>query len=414
MTSTDPALRATFRRPFPEQIAAYRLRLGNLVPTQAWDDILHDAHDRAFMVAGATKADLLADLSLAVDRAIADGTGIEAFRRDFRQIVERHGWHGWTGEGTRRGEAWRTRVIYQTNVRTSYAAGRMAQLRAAGFRYWIYRHGGSLEPRQHHLAIDGLILPSDHPFWDIWAPPNGWGCSCWITGAHTLRAAQRRGGKPDVELPDGWDHRLERTGAPEGIDKGWGYAPGGSVSDTLTLAAQKIASLPADLGTAYGRSLDAVIDRHWPLWVAETHEGLRHQPALAGVLSDDLTRALAGRGFAPVSSEIVVRPGVLRGPKADRHRRTGNDLAPEQWARLPSMLRNPRAVLFDEQNGSILFVIDRSEGVGQVVVRLDYTLKAGRLNQIANAIVSAYQVPIENLLSRLAGGLLQLLMGGLG
>tara|TARA_R110002094_G_scaffold172796_1_gene154228 strand:+ start:1216 stop:1578 length:363 start_codon:yes stop_codon:yes gene_type:complete len=81
-----------------------------------------------------------------------------------------------------------------------------------------------------------------------------------------------------------------------------------AAQDEPPLAGQKVASLPANLGTAYGRSLDAVIDRHWPLWVTETRAGLRHQPALAGALSDELPTALAGRGFAPGSSEIVVRP----------------------------------------------------------------------------------------------------------
>jgi uncharacterized protein with gpF-like domain len=161
-----------FNKPFREQVAAFRARLGNLVPTAAWDDLWQEAHDRAFMVAGATKADLLADLAQAVDRAISDGVGIEAFRQDFRKIVEKHGWHGWTGEGTKAGEAWRTRVIYRTNARTSYAAGRFAQLTEGGFKYWVYLHGGSLEPRELHLHVfDGLVLPPDHPFWLTHYPP---------------------------------------------------------------------------------------------------------------------------------------------------------------------------------------------------------------------------------------------------
>ena len=147
-----PEWRARFHRPFSEQIAAWRLRLGELVPTARWDDIERSAHDRAFMVAGATKADLLADLAAAVDRAIADGTGFEAFTRDFRAIVEKHGWHGWTGEGSERGEAWRMRTIFRTNMRVSYMAGRYAQLREGGYSYWVYRHGGSVEPRLHHLG----------------------------------------------------------------------------------------------------------------------------------------------------------------------------------------------------------------------------------------------------------------------
>jgi len=240
-------LAATFRNPFAEQVVALRLRLGNLVPTARWDDIWQAQHDRAFMVAGATKADLLADLAEAVRRAIEDGTGIEAFRTDFREIVERRGWHGWTGEGTEKGEAWRTRVIYRTNMRTSYMAGRMAQLRAGGFKYWVYRHGGSIEPRLQHLGWDGLILPADHPFWSTHYPPNGWGCSCRVFGARDMAGAIRKGGDPSKRLEPGWDVPDPRTGAPEGVGKGWAYAPGASVAETVAMLAPKIATLPDDL-----------------------------------------------------------------------------------------------------------------------------------------------------------------------
>lgn len=111
----DP-IEAIFRKPFAEQVAAFRLRLGDLVPSSAWDDLLGNAHDRGFMVAGAVKADLLADLAAAVDRSITEGTGFEAFKGDFRAIVAKHGWTGWTGEDTEAGQAWRMRTIYHTNI----------------------------------------------------------------------------------------------------------------------------------------------------------------------------------------------------------------------------------------------------------------------------------------------------------
>jgi hypothetical protein len=121
-----PSLSGGFALPFAEQIAFFRQKIN--LPSEAWDDIRQAAHDRAFIVAGATKADLLDDLCRAVDKAIATGTTLATFRKDFRAIVGQHGWQGWTGEGTPGGFAWRTRVIYETNLRASYAAGRWAQL----------------------------------------------------------------------------------------------------------------------------------------------------------------------------------------------------------------------------------------------------------------------------------------------
>jgi hypothetical protein len=79
----------SFNQPINEQLAFFRQKLN--LPTEAWDDITLAAHDRAFIVAGAQSADLLADLRAAVDKSIADGTGLEAFRKDFKRIVAEHG-----------------------------------------------------------------------------------------------------------------------------------------------------------------------------------------------------------------------------------------------------------------------------------------------------------------------------------
>lgn len=233
-------LQGVFNRPFTEQVAFFRRKLGKLVPTQRWDDLEREAHDDAFMVAGAAKADLLTDLAAAVDKAIAEGRGIEEFRRDFRSIVAKNGWTGWTGEGSVKGEAWRVGVIYRTNAMTSYAAGRYAQLVAGKFPLWVYRHGDSKEPRLEHLSWDGLVLPPEHPFWATHYPPSDWGCSCYVLGARSAAGARRLGGDPAKKLPPGWDRIDPKTGAPIGIGKNWNYAPGASVSNTVRAMAAKV------------------------------------------------------------------------------------------------------------------------------------------------------------------------------
>ncbi|WP_044008397.1 phage minor head protein [Leisingera methylohalidivorans] len=258
MKPVTDALAATFRRPFKEQAAAFRLRLGNLVPTAAWDDLAGAAHDRSFAVAGAVKADLLADLAATLDKAIVEGTGFEAFKDDFRAIVARRGWTGWTGEDSEKGRNWRMRTIYRTNMRSSYMAGRLAQLRNGNFPFLVYRHGGSLEPRLQHLSWDGVILPADHPFWPLAFPPNGFGCSCNVFGARSVAGAIRRGGKPGVKLQDGWDAPLAETGAPTGIDEGWGHAPGASVADLVQTMAKKTVNWPYSIARAYLDDFPAV------------------------------------------------------------------------------------------------------------------------------------------------------------
>ncbi|MDR1889043.1 MAG: hypothetical protein LBQ81_06685 [Zoogloeaceae bacterium] len=204
------------------------------------------------------RADLLADLSAAVAKGIEQGTGLKEFRADFRNIVEKRGWHGWTGEGTQAGEAWRTRIIFETNLRTSYAAGRYAQLTDPDLLqrrpYWKYIHAdGVMAPRPQHLAWNGMVLPHDHPFWETHYPPNGWGCGCRVTAVRGPKEGDK------TAPPEGWDAINPKTGAPVGIDKGWAYAPGKSVANELRgIVEQKAAKLPEPIKSAFEADMKSV------------------------------------------------------------------------------------------------------------------------------------------------------------
>lgn len=248
-----------FATPFDEQIDFFRQKLN--LPSERWDDIVRAAHDRAFIVAGAQKADLLADLRAATERAIAQGTGLAEFRRDFAALVARHGWSGWTGEGSAAGIAWRTRVIYQTNLATSYAAGRYRQLTDPAFvalrPYWRYVHRDSaLHPRplHQHWGNLRLTLRHDHPFWQTHFPPNGWGCKCRVTPVDRPEPGDA------TEPPSAWDQR-DDLGRLPGVDSGFDYAPGRSVVDELrALVEHKRMLLPGPLAEALAIYAAAVID----------------------------------------------------------------------------------------------------------------------------------------------------------
>ncbi len=341
-------LTGAFGKPFAAQVAAFRIRLGNLVPTATWTDLIHAQHDRAFVVAGAMKADLLADLGAAVQKSIENGTSLQEFRRDFRRIVEKHGWHGWTGEGTKAGEAWRTRVIYKTNMATAYAAGRMAQLVAANYPLWVYRHGGSLEPRIQHLGWDGLILPPDHPFWITHAPPNGWGCSCYVLGARSERGAVRLGGKPGLKLPANWAAPDPRTGVPSGIDKGWAYAPGRSVAEDIIRAiGPKSATLPQPLGADLAATAEAVVRAPTE---AEMAKALKSGLKWDDGMTSDVRALYAKAGLTEISLAEAMVVNAYTGPGAfilnqvARMMAAGEDVPPPR-ARLVEVLRATLAKL---------------------------------------------------------------------
>ena len=236
-----PASVEALNLPFPSAIEYFRRKVN--LPTERWTDLWEGMHSRAFVVAGATKTALLADLRTAVDKAIAKGTSLAEFRRDFEEIAARHGWKFKGDPG------WRAATIYNTNLATAYAAGHYAQMSdpdVLRFRpYWRYVPSTSKVRRIEHMQWYNLVLPADHEFWKTHYPPNGWGCKCGVV-SHSqseldrLQARDREAmdGGQGVDFPirttapdEGtYDWTDKRTGEvkriPKGIDPGWAYNPG--------------------------------------------------------------------------------------------------------------------------------------------------------------------------------------------
>lgn len=401
-------LEGVFQRPFTEQVAFFRRKLRNLVPTARWDDIERAAHDDAFMVAGAAKSDLLTDLAAAVDKAIAEGRGIEEFRRDFRAIVKRHGWTGWAGEGSVKGEAWRVGVIYRTNAYTSYSAGRHAQLVDGKFPLWVYRHGGSLEPRPHHLSWDGLYLPPAHPFWSKHYPPSDWGCSCYAVGARSEAGARRVGGDPDKKLPTNWDAIDPKTGAPKGIGRGWDYAPGASVSHAVNALANKIGSWDYRIAKAFMEELppdraDALANAYRSL--PSTADDARRYAQRIWTGGEDpapgrtlglLTRSQAAaigrqRDLDAQRFDYSLSPDELRhirrehGSAEVETARGQRAVAPVDFARLPAILTggDPRFIGMSTRHNQPVFEITRRIGGKIHVTRWEYWRRRRTLSLIS-------------------------------
>lgn len=392
---------------FAEQLAFFRNKLK--LPSSRWDDIMQVAHDRAFIVAGAAKADLVNDLYGAIAKAIENGTGLDAFRKDFNAIVLKNGWTGWTGEGSAAGQAWRTRIIYQTNMATSYAAGRYQQLTDPGLLairpYWRYVHAdGVAHPRPLHLAWNGLVLPHDDAFWDTHFPPNGWGCHCRVTSADAgdYAVAQDAG---RAEPPAGWDDIDPKTGAPVGIDKGFDYAPGANVDTTLAdFIGNKLINLEAPVGAEMYQALQPVLQ-------AETNAAF--SAFVDAVLADPVTRgrmAVVGaidpatldwlstaKQIDPVTAGIAVQDGLINGNQA-----AGDTLSREEWASLPELLANPGQVLFDRRSGRIVYISAASDSqTATLAVALDSNSDQGT----PNLLVSVFKLLPINIAAGIADGM---------
>lgn len=199
------------------------------VPTRTWTDIWQGQHSAAFVVAGAQSDALLADFHEAVNRNIAEGRTLEQFRADFDQIVARH---GWSYKGSRN---WRSRVIFNTNLRMAYSAGKWDQFQRLKKMRPYLRYVAVMDDRTRplHAHWHNTILPVDHPWWDTHIPPNGWNCRCMVQSL-SERDLKRYGFKvtetpPPIEM----EPREINTSSgkvviqvPKGIDPGFAYNPG--------------------------------------------------------------------------------------------------------------------------------------------------------------------------------------------
>lgn len=244
------------RVPFKQQIAFFARKLG--MPTTGWTDVYAEEHDWAFTVAGANRDEIVTDFQTAIRQAIEEGRTLEQFRADFDNIVAKHGWD-YNG-----GRNWRSRVIYETNLRQSYNAGRYQQQMALiKVRPYIrYKHSDAVQhPRPVHESWNNKIWRADDPIWNVIFPANGWGCQCYTESLseHDLKKLGKNGPDPaptlnwrEVTIGARSQNGPRTVRVPEGIDPGFEYAPGRA---RLNSAMPPQRPVPPIAGSAGGNGL---------------------------------------------------------------------------------------------------------------------------------------------------------------
>ena len=180
-----------------------------------------EAKLRAFAVSGIAKGEELTTVYNAIKRAIDHGISFADFKRDCGNIFARR---GWTGK-----RAWRVDNIFRTNIQTAYSVGAYKRQKevAAELPYAMYSAINDSRTRPTHRAVNGLIFPLDHPFWDKWWPPNGFRCRC-TTIPMSKGMIERRGLKIETEDPTGKPIMVPGETNPRQLlpDYGFDYHPG--------------------------------------------------------------------------------------------------------------------------------------------------------------------------------------------
>ena len=200
MATIDPAfLQAMFDQP-PADAIAY-LQSKGLRITFNWQEMLDEAHARAFTVAKAMRLDVLRDIRGGLLDAMREGKTLRQFQDDLTPQLQAKGWWGkqivvgadGQAQQVQLGSPRRLKTIYQTNLQSAYMAGRAkAQMQASSFPYLMYVAVMDSRTRPSHAALNGRIWRKDDPVWQSIGPPNGFNCRC-RTRALTEGQMQREG-----------------------------------------------------------------------------------------------------------------------------------------------------------------------------------------------------------------------------
>ena len=336
-----------------------------------WHDVWQEAHNKAFTVAKAMRMDVLQDIHDAVQNSITSGQTFEQFKKNLTPKLQAKGWWGRklvgstgpTGktEGATEvqlGSPWRLKTIYNTNMQTSYMAGKYREMKAnVDVRpYWQYIAVMDSRTRPTHAALNGKVFMHDDPFWKSHFPPNGFNCRC---RPRNLSASGLKRSGAQVESSQGLmsttyepltqdsnelvpvtTYHDPVTGMDIAPDKGWSYCPGSDDFEPQTLrpttAPYKdiggvtykkpaINNLPARLNTfawegkSKGQS-SAGIDAFLAAFGAKLGQSVVYQDAVGDplVISQNFFKSktggipkISGNQYLPMLAETIQHPAEI-------------------------------------------------------------------------------------------------------
>lgn len=285
----------------------------------SWLDVQREEHDKAFTVAKAMTRELLEDIRGAMDAAIAEGQTLAMFIKNLRPVLADKGWWGrgpvtdpQTGEiiDAQLGSPNRLRVIYRTNMRTSYSAGRWARIQRNKKAFPLLRYVSVRDGRERpeHHAWHNTVLPVDDAWWETHYPPCDWGCRCRAVPLNQRMLDRKKLSVTDKPPHFGTRQSInKRTGEirtiERGIGAGWDYNPGKAALEGVSPD-----PLPAGFGPPGVGDVAAAVRKASPYLEWDQAFLLKVQNGFSGVFID------AGGWPMAVTRAMVAKekPATLR------------------------------------------------------------------------------------------------------
>ena len=395
----------------PEEAVAYFRQKGYRIGFD-YRDVWQQEHQAAFTVAKALQLDLLQDIRVELDKALANGTTLAEFQKALIPKLQARGWWGrqemvdpvdGEAKAVQLGSPRRLETIFDTNLATAYSEGQWERIQRNKelFPFLEYVRSASANPRHTHLAYAGLVLPVNDAFWQSHLPVKEWGCKCTVI-QHTQRTLDREGltvGKAPPEVMRTLVNK--RTGetmtVPTGVDPAFHYPPGGRRANLGKMMMDKAdasnaATAARVLSTDKAKWLPAV-QTEFSEFVGRYAVGERREVGLrrvVGVLAPAVLDNLAQVGVEPQHATVAVHMDKLSHLLGD-HRsevRKTKGVGVDFVASLPTLLQHVgEAWIVRGTKRAILLCTapDEVARVVKVVVDLDAVTKGA---QPSNHVVS--------------------------
>ena len=368
-----------------------------------YDEIMHEAHSRAFTVAKITRIDLLSDIQASLSEAYKKGQGFGEWRDNIKPVLAKKGWLGdvsvtnpKTGEtkqiyvGSRR-----LKRIFETNMRVSVAKARYESQMSSAGEYFRYKAVLDRRTRPSHAKLHGMILPKTHKFWEKNYPPNDWGCRCQVQ-VLTQHEMQSYGFKP-------------YAGTPLNVaSKDWAYNPGKSAQSLDNVLAQKAKNLSGELKNIVKNDLkNYERDRNLYVWQKGLDDMVDYlasgniikekiyQIAQIGILTKSIKNSLKRLNITPKAASIAIYQDTILHIMRDSKPQAKKPNLGEIKASV-SVLDKSKHCFYDTKHKNIIFFYPSMQDDNMsnyVVVNLDYTIKKFRTD---NFVATISKMPLKS------------------
>lgn len=183
----------------PEEAIDYFSRK-QILTKKEFNALTRQAKAGAFYVAGVYKEDVLNAFHQEIQDALESGQSRQQTVKGFKEILE--------GAGHKELGNFHLETVFRANMQTSYGVGRRRAMEevAEDLPFWEYVAVNDDRTRPTHKALDGIVYPANHEFWDEHYPPWDFNCRCSVIASFDYPAGYNHS-RPNKDTHIAYDEK---------------------------------------------------------------------------------------------------------------------------------------------------------------------------------------------------------------